>query len=202
MTLLLIMASAAGYLLGSIPTGYLVGRANGIDIRQWGSGATGGTNVLRTLGWKAAIITGAGDLLKGLVAALIGYYLAGDWGYALGALLAAIGHAYPVWLGFRGGKSVATGAGGVLPLHPLAFLAGFVTGMAAIIPTRYVSLGSLVATATASITIWLSDAPLAHKLYLAGLFLVIYVRHWENIKRLAAGKENKFGQQAKKVSES
>jgi glycerol-3-phosphate acyltransferase PlsY len=193
----LVLVGLVGYLLGSIPVGFLVGKARGIDIRRYGSGATGGTNVLRTLGAGAAIITAASDLGKGTLAAYLGWRFAGEWGYALAGFLAAFGHSYPVWLRFKGGKSVATGGGVLLLTHPWAVLAGLVTGIAAIVPTRWVSLGSLVATAVTVAIIWLTNAPLPHKVTALALMAVIYIRHWENMKRIAAGTENKIGQKAK-----
>jgi glycerol-3-phosphate acyltransferase PlsY len=192
----LVLVGLVGYLLGSIPFGFLLGKAKGIDIRKYGSGATGGTNVLRTLGPAAALFTAVGDVSKGLLAAYLGLRFAGDWGYALAGFLAAFGHSYPVWLRFKGGKSVATGGGALLLAHPWAILAGLVTGVAAIAPTRWVSLGSLVATAVAVGTIFFAGAPLPHRVLAAGLLLVIYIRHWENMKRIAAGTENRLGQKA------
>lgn len=197
MLIRLVGALAIGYLLGSIPTGYLVGRVRGVDIRQWGSGATGGTNVLRTLGVGAALLTGVVDILKGMAGAVAGYVLGGDWGYALGGFAALAGHSYPVWLKFRGGKSVATGAGTIVLFHPWVFLIGLAAGVAALIPTRFVSLGSLVGALVLAVAMIVSGAPLPHKLLAVGALLVVYIRHWENMKRLAKGTENKFGQKAK-----
>lgn len=194
--MLIAIIAVVGYLVGSFPSGYLLGRLRGIDVRQFGSGATGGTNVLRTLGTWPAVVTGLVDLGKGLLAAYIGYRLADGWGYLTGGMMALIGHSYPVWLGFRGGKSVATGAGALLLLHPWAVVAGLVAAVAAIIPTRWVSLGSLVGALVILLFVWLSPVPLPNRLMALGAFLVIYIRHWENIKRIAAGKENRFGQKA------
>lgn len=185
-----------GYLLGTLPTGYLAGRLRGIDIRDWGSGATGGTNVMRTLGIGTGIGVGLVDLAKGLLSAYLGYRLAGDWGYTAGGFAALVGHSYPVWLKFKGGKSVATGAGAVMIFYPLPFLAGLLALLAVVIPTRYVSLGSLVGSAVLWVGVLLSGPPLPHLLLVSGAVAVVYIRHWENIKRLAAGKENKFGQRA------
>ncbi|MFZ5813683.1 MAG: glycerol-3-phosphate 1-O-acyltransferase PlsY [Bacillota bacterium] len=193
----LVLVGVLGYLLGSIPVGFLVGKQRGIDIRKYGSGATGGTNVLRTLGPTAAIFTGVSDLLKGTLAAYIGLRAAGDWGFALAGVLAAVGHSYPVWLGFKGGKSVATSGGVLLVTQPWAVLAALVAGVAAIVPTRWVSLGSLVATATAVLVILLTGAPTPHQVAVVALLVVIYIRHWENMKRIAAGTENRIGQKAK-----
>lgn len=191
-----LQAIGLGYLLGSFPTGYLVGRLRGIDVRKWGSGATGGTNVLRTLGWGAAVVTALGDLLKGTLAAYLGFLVAGDWGFALAGFAALTGHSYPVWLRFKGGKSVATSAGALLLFYPWYFLSGLGVGLVAIYFSRYVSLGSLVGAVVFCLPILLGPAPPAHKILAVGAALVVYVRHWENMKRIAAGTENKFGQKA------
>jgi len=192
----LVLVGCLGYLLGSVPVGFLLGKLRGIDVRTYGSGATGGTNVLRTLGPWAALLTVACDLGKGLLAAYFGLRLAGDWGYALAGILASVGHSYPVWLRFKGGKSVATGGGVVLLGYPVAVLTGLVAGALAVLPTRWVSLGSLVATAAVALQVWVADAPLAHQVMVAGLVVVIYIRHWENMKRIAAGRENRIGVKA------
>jgi len=193
----LVLVGCLGYLLGSIPVGFLMGKLKGIDVRTYGSGATGGTNVLRTLGPGAALVTVALDLGKGVLAAYIGQRYAGEWGYALAGFLVAVGHSYPVWLRFKGGKSVATGGGVMLLGYPLAILYGLMAGVLAVLPTRWVSLGSLVATAAVALQVWLSGGPLAHTVLVLGLVVVIYVRHWENIKRIAAGKENRIGVKAR-----
>jgi len=185
-----------GYLFGSFPTGYLVGRVAGIDVRKWGSGATGGTNVLRTLGWASGALTAIGDVVKGTLAAYVGYRLHGDWGFTLAGLAAVAGHSYPIWLRFRGGKSVATGAGVLMLLYPLYLGIGLVGFVATIALTRYVSLGSLLAGLVLCLPVWLGDAPLAHKVFAAVTLTLVYARHWENIKRLAAGTESKLGQRA------
>lgn len=196
-----VLVAIIGYLLGSIPVGFIVGKVKGTDVRKYGSGATGGTNVLRTLGWQAAVFTGVSDLLKGTAAAYIGYRLGDHWGYALGGFMALVGHSYPVWLRFKGGKSVATGAGALILFHPLAFLAGLGAALAAVYPTRYVSLGSLVGALVYCGIIWVSSAHVADKLLALGAFLVVFVRHWENMKRIAAGTENRFGQKARPRTE-
>jgi len=193
-----VTAAVVGYLLGSIPVGFLVAKSRGLDIRKFGSGATGGTNVLRTVGVVPAIITGVSDLLKGLLGAYIGGLIGGEWGYAIGGFMSIVGHSYPVWLRFKGGKSVATGAGSLILYHPLAFLAGLTAAVVTIIPTRWVSLGSLMgALVYPGIVILTPEVPQAHKALALGAALIVYVRHWENIKRIAAGTENRLGQKAK-----
>ncbi|BAD40665.1 glycerol-3-phosphate 1-O-acyltransferase PlsY [Symbiobacterium thermophilum] len=193
----LVSVAILGYLLGSIPVGFLMGKLRGIDVRRYGSGATGGTNVLRTLGPWAALFTVLCDIGKGLLAAYLGERLAGEWGFVAAGLLASLGHSYPVWLRFRGGKSVAT-SGGVMLLHyPLAVLVGIAAGALAVVPTRWVSLGSLTASLAVVLQLFLLDAPLSHRLLVVALAVVIYVRHWENMKRIAAGTENRLGVKAR-----
>lgn len=191
------LAAVIGYLLGSIPNGFLIGQRHGVDVRKYGSGATGATNVLRTLGVPAALVTAVLDLAKGLLAVYIGSRLAGSVGYAVGGFAAVVGHCYPVWLRFKGGKGVVTGFSVLLPVDPLAGLLGLTAGILAIIPSRWVSLGSLTGALVLLITIWVRGADLPFRLLPVGAVLVVYVRHWDNIKRIAAGTENKLGQKAK-----
>lgn len=182
-----------GYLLGSIPFGYLIGRYHGIDVRLVGSGATGGTNVLRSVGRGAAIATGLGDLLKGMLAAWIGMRLGGEWGYAVATLTSMVGHSYPVWLGFRGGKSIATGAGALLLTYPWLVLIALGAAVMAIWPTRWVSLGSLTATTVLCGSLLALGTP-SDRFLAAGAFLLIVWRHRSNIARMVAGNENRVGQ--------
>lgn len=193
----LALAALIGYLLGSIPFGFLIGLRQGIDVRKYGSGATGATNVLRTLGGPPAAVTAALDAAKGLLAVYIGYRLGGELGYAWAGFGAVVGHSYPVWLGFRGGKSVVTSFAVLLPVAPVACLVGLAAGIAAIIPSRWVSLGSLTGALVTLLNIGFGGAVVPYKLLALGAVLVIYIRHWENIKRIAAGTENKLGQKAR-----
>lgn len=188
-----VLPLALGYLLGSIPFGYLAGRLKGVDVRRYGSGATGGTNVTRVLGLKWGIAAGLLDLLKGVLAAYLGLLLGGQWGYALAGLAAIVGHSYPVWLGFRGGKSVATGAGAVLVQFPGIVGVGLAVALALVFPTRYVSLGSVVgATVICSYLVATGPAPV--QVLGAGAWAVVIWRHRSNIQRLLSGTERKFGQ--------
>lgn len=197
--MMLIVAVVLGYLFGSFPTGYLIGKSRGVDVRKFGSGGTGGTNVLRTLGKGAAITTGLVDVLKGTLAAYVGYRVAGDWGYALAGIAALVGHSYPVWLGFRGGKSVATGAGALLLFYWWAFLIGLVVGIPTIAITRWVSLGSLLGGLAycAAAALYAKDP--SHILLIVVAYGVVVVRHWSNIKRIMNGTENRFGEKAKEI---
>jgi len=203
------------YLVGSIPFGYLIVKATrDADIRETGSGGTGATNVSRRAGKAAGVLTLLLDALKGAAAVWIASWILGTpilgaeidpvltsayWWVAAAGVAAILGHMFPVWLGFRGGKGVATGVGVFLMLAPIA------VGLAAVIfvlivwRTRYVSLGSIVAAATIPVFIWLQDAlirPVGHRIPImtaaaAGAILIIFA-HRANVRRLVAGTENKF----------
>ena len=142
-----IIIPIVAYLLGSIPFGYLIVRGkSGADIRETGSGGTGATNVSRRAGKAAGVLTLLLDAAKGCVAVLIAKAFGGDdWVIAMAAIAALVGHIFPVWLGFRGGKGVATGVGIFLVLAPLALLCAGVVFVAIVFLTRYVSLGSITA---------------------------------------------------------
>ena len=195
---------AAAYLLGSIPVGYLLVRSlKGIDVRQTGSGGTGATNVARQAGKAVGLLTLALDASKGAVAVVLARWLltsdfSVNWWVALCALAAVIGHVFPVWLGFRGGKGVATALGVFACLAPLSiFLAALVFVMV-VWTTGYVSLGSVTGAALFPLCVWLlSDDLSATELTpvrtaaIIGSVLVI-VMHHANITRLLRGTENKF----------
>src|SRR5829696_7827757 len=157
MTLVIIVIIA--YLIGSIPFGYLIVRRKiGADIRQTGSGGTGATNVSRRVGKGAGVLTLLLDAAKGSVAVLIAKALAGDdWTIAVAAIAALVGHIFPVWLGFRGGKGVATGVGIFLVLAPVALLCAGVMFVAIVALTRYVSLGSITAALLIPVLVWLQS---------------------------------------------
>ena len=188
------------YLLGNISTSYIVAkRLAGVDIRTQGSGNAGSTNVLRTLGKKAGALTFIGDVLKGLIAVLIARFIAygvnlDDTTCAYIAVVAVVlGHNYPVFLGFKGGKGVATSLGSMLGMNPLVALLclGFFIIIVAI--TKYVSLGSILGIGLSPIIMMINHNT---KGVLVTLFLTISVviTHKENIKRLLNGTERKLGQ--------
>ncbi|MGN1032541.1 MAG: glycerol-3-phosphate 1-O-acyltransferase PlsY [Intestinibacter sp.] len=188
------------YLLGNISTSYIVAkRLAGVDIRTQGSGNAGSTNVLRTLGKKAGALTFIGDVLKGLIAVLIARLIAhganlDDTTCAYIAVVAVVlGHNYPVFLGFKGGKGVATSLGSMLGMNPLVALLclGFFIIIVAI--TKYVSLGSILGIGLSPIIMMINHNT---KGVLVTLFLTISVviTHKENIKRLLNGTERKLGQ--------
>lgn len=180
-----------GYLIGSIPFGYLIVRGKiGADIRETGSGGTGATNVSRRAGKAAGVVTLVLDVLKGSAAVLIAARLThSDWSVAAAAIAVLVGHIFPVWLGFRGGKGVATGAGVFLVLAPVAVLCAGVLFLAIVVSTRYVSLGSMIAAAAIPLFVWWqSDSrPLLIAAVLGALLIVF--AHRGNIGRLAHGTE-------------
>ena len=189
-----IIVVIVAYLIGSIPFGYLIVRGKiGADIRQTGSGGTGATNVSRRAGKAAGVITLVLDALKGSAAVLIaGKVTHSDWIIAAAAVAVLVGHIFPVWLGFRGGKGVATGAGVFLVLAPVALLCAGVLFLAIVFLTRYVSLGSIVAAATIPLFVWwLNDSrPLLIAAVLGALLIAF--AHRGNIGRLASGTESQF----------
>jgi len=186
----IVWAIAIGYLLGSIPFGLILTRLAGLgDVRKIGSGNIGATNVLRTGNKSLAALTLLLDAAKGCAAALIG----AQWG--AGPMLAAsaavvLGHMFPVWLGFRGGKGLATAFGVVIAIAwPVAVL-GFVVWLAVVILTRYSSLAALVAT-TAAVIYAGFTLPTARAVLIAAMAVVVILRHHENIRRLIAGTESR-----------
>jgi glycerol-3-phosphate acyltransferase PlsY len=186
-----------GYVLGSVPTGLLVGRAFGVDVRKVGSGNIGMANVLRAAGKWAAALTMLGDMLKGLIPVIIARNLTDNaWVLAAVALAAVIGHCWPVFLGFRGGKGVATGAGTSIGLAPLVGLSLFAFWWIVVLLSRYTSLGAIAVMVVSPFAFWLSGQPLPYVLYtVIGGALVLW-RHRENARALLKGTERKIGQQA------
>lgn len=193
---LLPVAFVVGYLCGSVPFGVILTRLAGTqDLRSIGSGSIGATNVLRTGRKSLAAGTLLGDMLKGTVAVILGGYLAGPDGAMAAALGAFLGHLFPVWLKFRGGKGVATYIGVLLGLFwPAALLFCAVWLLVAAI-TRYSSLSALIASLAVPVFLWWFGDPALAAL-LALLTLLVFYAHRENISRLLAGTEGKIGQKA------
>ena len=192
-----LLAAVTAYLVGAVPVGFLVGRAfGGGDIRRHGSGSIGATNVLRTLGKWPAILTLVGDVLKGYLAVTLGTWIAGGRleATALCALAAVAGNCWSVFLGFRGGKGVATGLGAFLRLAPLATLAALPVFVVVVVTTRFVSLGSLLAAGCVPLGALALGYPRASALAAAGVAAIVVLRHRENIARLASGTEHRFGE--------
>ena len=194
-TILYISAIILCYLIGAIPFGLLFTRwFSDIDVRTVGSGNIGATNVLRAAGKKAALLTLVADCLKGLLPVLaVRLLLNNDHTSMLSGAAALLGHTFPVYLGFKGGKGVATSFGVALALTPLAALLSLITWAAAALLWRYSSLAALTAFALYPLyTFTLYPSP---DLRLLSLFLfgMIYAKHRDNIKRLIAGTESKIG---------
>jgi len=187
-----------GYLSGSIPTGVLVGRAYGVDVQKVGSGNTGMANVMRAAGKGPAMLTMGGDMLKGLVPVVVARLLTdSEWAVAAVALAAVVGACYSVFLRFKGGKAVATGAGTSIGLAPVLGLILFGVWWAVALSTRYTSLAAIVIMVVSPFAFWLTGQPAAFVAYtILGGALVIW-RHRENAKRLIAGTENRFGERAR-----
>ena len=194
MTRMGIVAVVVAYLVGSIPFGYLIVRGKiGADIRQSGSGGTGATNVSRRAGKAAGVLTLVLDALKGFAAVLVAARLTdGDWMIAAAAIAVLVGHIFPVWLGFRGGKGVATGAGVFLFLAPFALLCAGVLFLAMVFLTRYVSLGSMIAAATIPLFVWLERHSWPALIAAAVGALLIVFAHRGNIERLTHGTESRI----------
>ncbi|WP_406871860.1 glycerol-3-phosphate 1-O-acyltransferase PlsY [Aminobacter sp. P9b] len=188
----LVAAAVFGYLLGSIPFGLLLTRAAGLgDVRKIGSGNIGATNVLRTGNKKLAAATLLLDALKGTVAVVIAARWSHDAALAAG-LGAFIGHLYPIWLGFKGGKGVATYLGVLFGLSGLGALAFAVTWLLVAFASRYSSLAALTAAVVVPIALYMTDMPKAAGL-LALMSVIVFIRHRANISRLLAGTESRIG---------
>jgi glycerol-3-phosphate acyltransferase PlsY len=205
MPLASLIIAVAAYLLGSIPTGYLLVRLfRHQDIRSVGSGNIGATNVLRTGGKSLGAATFLLDMLKGCAAVWLGAFIAACLtpapahrdAQALAALCAVLGHMFPVWLHFRGGKGVATGFGAFLVAAPLAALSAIVVFFVILALTRYVSLASVLGAASFPVFAWLlvegNRTPFFFAVEIAVALLII-LKHHQNIRRLLAGTESRFG---------
>jgi acyl phosphate:glycerol-3-phosphate acyltransferase len=198
------LVALGAYLIGSVPSGYFAGRAKGVDLRKEGSGNIGATNALRVLGKTWGYLVFAADIFKGWFSVMLAYALANryapDYVTATGilaALFAVIGHNFPVWLGFQGGKGIATSAGIMIALFPVwSFLIALVVWVTLFYSTRYVSVASICAAISLPVSTGL--LALARKcdwlLVPAAVLMCILAvwRHQSNIQRLLAGTEKKF----------
>ena len=194
------LAIATAYVLGAIPIGYLVARGFGMaDIRQHGSGTIGATNVLRTAGWRPAVLTLVGDVGKGAAAVAIGgAWAAGEGRVAAACAVAAIiGNCWSIFLGFRGGKGVATGLGAFLALVPWAVLPAAVVWLVVTATFRYVSLASVTAAACVPLGALVLGYPRASVVACVFGAAIVIARHHENISRLTAGTERRLGERAR-----
>lgn len=180
------------YLLGSIPSGLIVGKMfYGIDIREHGSGNLGGTNTFRTLGKKAGITVTLADILKGTLAVLLAKWFGYDLHPLIAGVIAVVGHMYPVFAGFRGGKAVATSGGILLAYAPLMFMILLLTFFISLYITKYVSLSSMLA-AVAALTYALIEGDLPLIIVVGMLSAFVIYRHRANIKRIMDKTEPKI----------
>jgi glycerol-3-phosphate acyltransferase PlsY len=194
----LIAAIAVGYLIGAVPSGVLVGRLRGIDPRAGGSGRTGTTNALRTLGPRLAALVAVLDVAKGVAAVLLGNIVGPEpWAGALAGVAAVTGHVRSIFIGFGGGRGVATGAGAMLILAPIAVAAALAEFLLLVWRTRLVSLGSIIASGTMAVValaLYLLDMVGLEAVIAAfAIGLIVVVAHADNIVRLRAGTERRLG---------
>ncbi len=194
-----IISAVLAYLLGSIPTAVWYGKIfHGIDIRDFGSGNAGATNSLRTLGKKAGIIVLIIDFLKGMLAVTLFsmiYPQIQEWSILLSGVLVILGHIFPIFAQFRGGKGVATAMGVLVGLMPMAALGCFIVFLLIVLLTKYVSLGSIIGALAFPLQITFIYATDNYPLIVFSwvVFLILTIMHRQNIKRLLSGTENKLG---------
>ncbi len=184
-------AIAIAYLIGSLSFGILVAASQGVDIRSVGSGNPGTSNILRTLGKRLAVVVLIGDAVKGVAAAALGsVWVGGDFGWAT-LLVAVVGHSFPIWHRFKGGKSVATAIGGVLFLAPLVGVALATVWIAILLVWKTASIGSLVVMALLVPLVALSGHSASAVGWASGIAAFVVVRHASNIRRLITAEERK-----------
>jgi glycerol-3-phosphate acyltransferase PlsY len=200
MTVLISIVVVAGaYLLGAIPWGYVVGRLYGVDIRQHGSGKTGGTNLARIVGWPRTLPVAILDPAKAALAILIARYVThSDWVEVFAALAAVAGHNWPVYLGFRGGRGVGPTVGSLLVFDPLLAVISGLSGVAIAVTSRFVSLGSISGSALAIVLSLVQMArgaeTMPHMVFILASCGAIIAQHKDNIQRLLNGTERKLGE--------
>lgn len=199
----LVLAAIAAYVVGAVPSGVIVGRLRGVDPRSGGSGRTGATNAMRTLGSGLAAVVLLLDVLKGAAAVLLGAVVAEAlgaataWGAALAGAAAVLGHVRSIFIGFTGGRGVATGGGAMLVLSPIAVLAAIPVLAIAVWRTRYVSVGSILAALTVAIVV--VGLAMAGRVGLQAavaavlIGVIVVAAHADNIARLRGGTERRLG---------
>ena len=184
----------AGYLIGSFPTGYFVAKAYGVNIQKVGSGNIGATNVLRSVGIWPAMFVVLADPLKAVLSILIADLVGvSEWGLVLAGLATVLGNNFNIFLGWRGGKGVATSLGVGLAIVPVVTLAASAIGILTIALGRYVSLGSIVALFSAPLFLVMRPFSVPQLFLVLTMLLLVVVRHRENVKRLAEGSERRLG---------
>ena len=195
------LLTVCAYLFGAVPFGLLVAKSRGVDIRTQGSGNIGATNVFRCVGKGWGVFTFALDALKGFIPAFVFPMLGTldpEYGVLFG-MAAILGHSFPVYLKFKGGKGVATSAGMLLGVAPLAVGIGFLCWILFMITTRYVSLSSILASIVVAITVWVQDKGLVVNIALTLLTVMVIWLHRANIKRLLNGTESRAGKKKEAV---
>ena len=191
------LAITVAYIVGSIPFAFLLSRQHGVDLRRAGSGNVGASNVLRTTGVATALIAMLLDGLKGAAAVVMADALgAGATTVVASACASIVGHIYPLWLRFHGGKGVATAAGAFAMLAPVAVAIASGVFLAAVITTRFISVGSIAAAVTLAVVAAVSDVPGVVAIGATASALMIVYRHRGNLARLVAGTERRIGQRA------
>lgn len=197
--LIAVSAAGAGYLIGSLPFGFWVAKANGVDIFSVGSRNPGATNVKRCVGKKAGNLVFGLDALKGFAAAFWpAVFFSAEYGYGLlGLVFAVLGHSFSLFTRFRGGKGVATMLGGLAALMPWAALVGVLVWLGVFYASRYVSLASICLALSLPVTNLVIGAPAVLTWVSLALGLLVVLRHKENIERLLKGQESKFERKAK-----
>ena len=207
-----VVTAVAAYFLGSVPTGFLVAQARGVDIRTVGSGNIGATNVLRTLGKPAGIFVLLMDALKGWLAVVLlprvvlpvlgagSDTTTGDVVAIIGGLCVILGHNYTCWLHFKGGKGIATSAGVLLALVPVALASALSLWIIVFTLTRYVSLASIAASAALPFASWAGGESRIKALVTGAMGALAIYKHKENIRRLLNGTEPRFQRKAKEES--
>ena len=194
------------YLIGSIPSGLVIGKLKGIDVREYGSGNIGTTNVLRTLGARYGAIVLIADVLKGVIAVVLARYIIETPTGEMAAGFAAVaGHDWSLFLKFKGGRGVATSLGALLPMAmpaPLSGVIGLAVFVLVILASRYVSLASIVGSVAAvvamAVFLGLDRVPWQYLVYIAVVVALIIFQHRDNISRLRSGTESKLGQKGEK----
>ena len=193
-----VVVLVASYVIGGIPWGVVIARmTGGPDPRTIGSGRTGGANVMRALGPRAALMSGLLDVLKGIVAVLIAFLAGGGLGLeVLAAFAAIIGHSRSPFIGFKGGRGIAPAFGSLIVIHPVAALLTMPVFAGVLLATRYSSLASLTATTFAAaviiVTVVLFDMPILYVLYAIGAAGLVWLFHVDNVQRLLAGTERRI----------
>jgi len=190
----LIILIIFGYLIGSIPFGFLISKAKGVDIKKIGSGNIGGTNVSRALGWQSGLLVSVLDILKGVIPVCLAIsFLVSDWQIALAAITPILGHIFPIWLKFKGGKGVATTFGVLAVLLGWKFFLVWVFAWLIILATsKVMSFTNLLMASFLPLIFWLSSFSLAYFIFGFVLAVLIWWMHKENLQRIKQGIEPKF----------